>query len=153
MRNSITCLQQRARHVPYRDSKLTFLLRESLGGNSRTCNISTSTCTHNLDSGIRLSPSELRTVSVSHFFLFIGALVSGAQICEAETLSTLKFALCAKSVKNRFVWSLFGIIINVLRLCVNKHLSAQCCDQPKNDRQRLSAAKRDFHAAPKTYGL
>jgi kinesin family protein 15 len=27
----------KARHVPYRDSKLTFLLKDSLGGNSRTC--------------------------------------------------------------------------------------------------------------------
>ena len=30
-------------HVPYRDSRLTFLLRESLGGNSRTCIIATVT--------------------------------------------------------------------------------------------------------------
>uniref|UniRef100_H2YAW3 Kinesin motor domain-containing protein n=1 Tax=Ciona savignyi TaxID=51511 RepID=H2YAW3_CIOSA len=27
----------RERHVPYRDSKLTFLLRDSVGGNARTC--------------------------------------------------------------------------------------------------------------------
>ena len=26
-------------HVPYRDSKLTFLLKDSIGGNSKTCMI------------------------------------------------------------------------------------------------------------------
>jgi kinesin family protein 15 len=30
------CLQNAKRHVPYRDSKLTFMLRDSLGGNSKT---------------------------------------------------------------------------------------------------------------------
>lgn len=29
--------QGKSRHIPYRDSKLTFLLKDSLGGNSRTC--------------------------------------------------------------------------------------------------------------------
>ena len=31
--------QGKARHIPYRDSKLTFLLKDCLGGNSRTCMI------------------------------------------------------------------------------------------------------------------
>jgi kinesin family protein 15 len=31
----------RARHVAYRDSKLTFLLRDSLGGNAKTCMLAT----------------------------------------------------------------------------------------------------------------
>jgi hypothetical protein len=38
--------QNSKRHIPYRDSKLTFILRESLGGNSKTfmiANISAAT--------------------------------------------------------------------------------------------------------------
>ena len=31
--------QRKSRHIPYRDSKLTFILRDSLGGNSKTCMI------------------------------------------------------------------------------------------------------------------
>lgn len=54
-------------HVPYRDSKLTRILQESLGGNSRTTLI------------INCSPSSYN---------------------EAETLSTLRFGMRAKSIKN-----------------------------------------------------
>ncbi|MCI09760.1 kinesin motor domain protein, partial [Trifolium medium] len=38
------------RHVPYRDSRLTFLLQDSLGGNSKTmiiANVSPSICSAN----------------------------------------------------------------------------------------------------------
>ncbi|KAJ3042344.1 hypothetical protein HDV00_007478 [Rhizophlyctis rosea] len=55
-------------HVPYRDSKLTRILQESLGGNSRTTLI------------INASPSSFN---------------------EAETLSTLRFGMRAKSIKNK----------------------------------------------------
>eukprot|EP00698_Gefionella_okellyi_P025652 TRINITY_DN945_c0_g1_i1.p1 TRINITY_DN945_c0_g1~~TRINITY_DN945_c0_g1_i1.p1 ORF type:complete len:828 (+),score=188.12 TRINITY_DN945_c0_g1_i1:92-2575(+) len=34
--NVVSALSQRAKHVPYRDSKLTYLLQDSLGGNSKT---------------------------------------------------------------------------------------------------------------------
>ena len=34
--NVINALSEGKKHIPYRDSKLTFLLRESLGGNART---------------------------------------------------------------------------------------------------------------------
>ena len=34
--NVINALSQGKKHIPYRDSKLTFLLKESLGGNART---------------------------------------------------------------------------------------------------------------------
>ena len=60
----------RPRHVHYRDSKLTFLLRDSLGGNAKTCII---------------------------------ANVSPAPACQAETLSTLRFAQRAKLIKNKAI--------------------------------------------------
>jgi len=56
-----------AKYIPYRDSKLTRILQESLGGNSRTTLI------------INCSPSSYN---------------------EAETLSTLRFGIRAKSIKN-----------------------------------------------------
>ncbi|KAJ1554576.1 hypothetical protein HK096_002904, partial [Nowakowskiella sp. JEL0078] len=55
-------------HVPYRDSKLTRILQESLGGNSRTTLV------------INASPSSFN---------------------EAETLSTLRFGMRAKTIKNK----------------------------------------------------
>lgn len=55
-------------HIPYRDSKLTRVLSESLGGNSKTSLIVT---------------------------------VSSAFFNENETLSTLRFGLRAKAVKNK----------------------------------------------------
>ncbi|KAI9886620.1 MAG: Kinesin heavy chain [Watsoniomyces obsoletus] len=58
----------RSTHVPYRDSKLTRILQESLGGNSRTTLI------------INCSPSSYNDV---------------------ETLSTLRFGVRAKAIKNK----------------------------------------------------
>ncbi|THW94753.1 kinesin-domain-containing protein [Aureobasidium pullulans] len=55
-------------HVPYRDSKLTRILQESLGGNSRTTLI------------INCSPSSFN---------------------DSETVSTLRFGMRAKSIKNK----------------------------------------------------
>jgi kinesin family protein 15 len=62
--------QGRRRHVPYRDSRLTFLLQDSLGGNSKTVIIAT--VAPNADS-------------------------------YSETLSTLRFAKRAKSIRNQAV--------------------------------------------------
>lgn len=63
--NSLT--DGKSSHIPYRDSKLTRILQESLGGNSRTSLI------------INCSPSSYN---------------------EQETLSTLRFGVRAKSIKN-----------------------------------------------------
>ncbi|KAL5075978.1 hypothetical protein RYX36_014962 [Vicia faba] len=58
------------RHIPYRDSRLTFLLQESLGGNAK---------------------------------LAMVCAISPAQSCRSETFSTLRFAQCAKAIKNKAV--------------------------------------------------
>ncbi|KZV61068.1 kinesin-domain-containing protein [Peniophora sp. CONT] len=64
----INALVERASHVPYRESKLTRLLQDSLGGRTKTC---------------------------------IVATVSPARCCAEETLSTLDYALRAKSIRNK----------------------------------------------------
>lgn len=65
---SILSFVLQSTHIPYRDSKLTRILQESLGGNSRTTLI------------INCSPSSYN---------------------ESETLSTLRFGMRAKSIKNK----------------------------------------------------
>ena len=64
--NSLT--DGKSTHIPYRDSKLTRILQESLGGNSRTTLI------------INCSPSSYN---------------------DDETLSTLRFGMRAKAIKNK----------------------------------------------------
>lgn len=64
--NSLT--DGKSTHVPYRDSKLTRILQESLGGNSRTTLI------------INCSPSSYN---------------------DAETVSTLRFGMRAKTIRNK----------------------------------------------------
>lgn len=66
--NVIKALSEKRPHVPYRDSKLTRILQETLGGNFKTSLITT------------CSPQQ------SHY---------------EETVSTLSFALRAKTVSNR----------------------------------------------------
>ena len=58
----------RSSHIPYRDSKLTRLLEDSLGGNTKTVMI---------------------------------AAISPADYNYEETLSTLRYATRAKSIKNK----------------------------------------------------
>ena len=66
--NVISSLVDKSTHVPYRDSKLTLLLQDSLGGNTRTLMV---------------------------------AVVSPADYNFEESLSTLRYASRAKSIKNQ----------------------------------------------------
>lgn len=65
--NVIKALVEGKKHVPYRDSKLTRILQDSLGGSAKTC-------------------------------LILAASCSSYNI--AETISTLRFGLRAKEIKN-----------------------------------------------------
>ncbi|KAJ6630825.1 kinesin motor domain-containing protein [Mycena sp. CBHHK59/15] len=64
----INALVDKAQHVPYRESKLTRLLQDSLGGRTKTCLVAT---------------------------------VSPARSNMEETLSTLDYAMRAKSIRNK----------------------------------------------------
>ncbi|KAG6814360.1 hypothetical protein H0H92_010946 [Tricholoma furcatifolium] len=64
----INALVDKASHIPYRESKLTRLLQDSLGGGTKTCLVAT---------------------------------ISPARSNIEETLSTLDYALRAKSIKNK----------------------------------------------------
>jgi len=80
----ITSLSGRKKsHIPYRDSKLTLLLKESLGGNSRTLIL----CTGSL-----LSENEEETISSLRFAKRAKKIVNKAKnnvkrtVLELETL-------------------------------------------------------------------
>jgi kinesin family protein 11 len=64
----ISALVEKSSHIPYRESKLTRLLQDSLGGRTKTC---------------------------------IVATVSPTRSNMEETLSTLDYAIRAKSIRNR----------------------------------------------------
>jgi kinesin family protein 11 len=64
----ISALVEKSSHIPYRESKLTRLLQDSLGGRTKTC---------------------------------IVATVSPTRSNMEETLSTLEYAIRAKSIRNR----------------------------------------------------
>lgn len=70
-------------HVPYRESKLTRLLSDSLGGH-----------------GITLMVRHEKCLLLLQLTLFQIACVSPAIGCESESLSTLRYAYRAKNIEN-----------------------------------------------------
>lgn len=64
----ISCITTGKKHIPFRDSKLTYLLSNALGGNSKTAIL------------IAASPALYNV---------------------EETVSTLRFGVCCKSIKNK----------------------------------------------------
>jgi hypothetical protein len=96
-----TLLREMAERKPflnYRNSKLTHLLRDSLGGNTRTCVIANVNASRKyVWCGVVLCVCNIICYVISHTSLFCCHLNS----CESVTLSTLKFANNTKAVRNK----------------------------------------------------
>ena len=78
--------------VHYRDSRLTFILKDSLGGNSRTAIIA------NISPGFRFCVFFVKSPNRCPL-----TLAHPADVNYAETLSTLQFAQRAKRVQCKAV--------------------------------------------------
>lgn len=91
-----TNLKKKSVFVPYRDSVLTWLLKDSLGGNSKTIMIA---------SERKTSLSQFHRISLTRFPLtktpVLVAAISPADVNYGETLSTLRYANRAKNIINK----------------------------------------------------
>ncbi|GMF25729.1 unnamed protein product [Phytophthora lilii] len=119
--NVIKALGEGKRHVPYRDSKLTRLLQDSLGGTAKTCLILAASCSsYNM----------------------------------AETISTLRFGLRAKEIKNPVVQRTDGDGAGFATGIIFKELYQRAMEdmEAKNRKidelQRLLAAKYQENQHP-----
>ncbi len=84
----ITALVEHSPHIPYRESKLTRLLQESLGGRTKTCII-----------GMNFFPKKTKESKVTG--LLCAATVTPSMGALEETLSTLEYAYRARTIKNK----------------------------------------------------
>ncbi|KAJ8523571.1 hypothetical protein ON010_g17548 [Phytophthora cinnamomi] len=126
--NVIKALGEGKRHVPYRDSKLTRLLQDSLGGTAKTCLILAASCSsYNM----------------------------------AETISTLRFGLRAKEIKNPVIQRTdggdvgagfaTGIIFKELYQRAMEDMEAK--NRKIDELQRLLAAQYQENQHPDEAGL
>lgn len=104
-------LKKKQVFVPYRDSVLTWLLKDSLGGNSKTIMIASQYPITRTDNKycfvIRLAAQKkAKKNSRAHYsviyFLFCSlSAISPADVNYGETLSTLRYANRAKNIINK----------------------------------------------------
>lgn len=95
---------KRATHVPYRDSKLTRLLQDSLGGNRSDSQFTVSPKPFKMaDDAVFASPRLVNTFLLFTVFsqTVMIACISPSDRDFMETLNTLKYANRARNIKNR----------------------------------------------------
>lgn len=89
-----TNLKKKSVFVPYRDSVLTWLLKDSLGGNSKTIMIASE------EQAFAPFPPHFHLICRLKKSLSIAA-ISPADVNYGETLSTLRYANRAKNIINK----------------------------------------------------
>lgn len=98
---ALTQVDGKSTHIPYRDSKLTRLLQDSLGGNAKTTMVSEiaekTHSAHNRQGCRRLFTAILLSLSLS---LVQFANFGPADYNFEETIGTLRYADRAKRIKN-----------------------------------------------------
>lgn len=106
--NVIMALTEGKAHIPYRDSKLTRMLQESLGGNAKTALI------------ITASPSvynEAETISTLRFGQRAKLITNKAKVNEEKSAEELKLLLEGKTREN----NRFGLRIAQLEALLEQH--------------------------------
>ncbi|ODN04869.1 Kinesin-like protein KIF16B, partial [Orchesella cincta] len=106
--NVISALAEKAQYIPYRDSALTWLLKDSIGGNASTSIIISKsllfllpTCQYEILCKInsRKIISNLLTL-YHHIYVILPKAASPSSHCHAQTLNSLRFAQRARLVEN-----------------------------------------------------
>jgi kinesin family protein 5 len=129
----------KSQHIPYRDSKLTRILQESLGGNAKTCLIVTA------------SPSmynAVETLSTCRFGIRAKSIKNNAKVNKQVTLAELKVAITKLEkelvLKNTRIQQLEsfliskGLIFEAVTLNINDHnLESQDQHPVDNEMERV----------------
>ncbi len=127
-------------HVPYRDSKLTRLLQDSLGGNARMAtaeqhwHLGVFTCLFCFAAG---------TLMI--------ACISPADINFEETLNTLKYANRARNITNKAVINRdahASLIASLRREISQLKMQLRCSEDPENNRLLLSFEGMRMNSSP-----
>lgn len=109
--------------IPYRDSKLTRILKQSLGGNTLTsmlCAVTPAPMHRCVLRRCSLLPDSQATGNRTHYQTCLTPLFRLLFFpvqCREETVSTLKFGQLCKSIKNKYDALRNSSTVTVIDLC------------------------------------